>query len=341
MHEEPNKPQPRAPWVAWAIGASAVLAALAFAHVVVLLGFAAVVLAVFLRGAADWVAARTRLSPGLALAAVLVALFGLSLGFVALLVPAVEEQLADLSRRVPEAVGQLERALERTDWGSAVRDRLWDLLDPDEGLLANARLLFGGALGFVGGGLMILFVGIYLAAESRWYTDGLLRLWPPGVRERRRAVLEACAQALRGWVLAQAVSMAVLGVASYIGLTLLGIPLPLLLALLTAALTFIPYLGPLISVIPPILLALALEPVRAIWVALFYLVLQNVEGYLLTPMVQRKAIRLPPALLLFTQVLFATLFGFVGVLIAAPWLVATLAFVRIVYVEEALEHRAE
>ena len=120
-------------------------------------------------------------------------------------------------------------------------------------------------------------------------------------------------------------------------LSLLGIPLALTLALLAAALDFIPNIGPLASAVPALLLALLQGPTTALWVMLLYVIVQVVESYILAPLVQRRAVSLPPALLLGAQVLLPMLFGFPGLLLATPVTVLLLVVVRNLYVEAILE----
>jgi predicted PurR-regulated permease PerM len=130
--------------------------------------------------------------------------------------------------------------------------------------------------------------------------------------------------------------MIVIGVLIGAGLWLIGVPLWFLLGLLAALFNFIPNFGPFVSYIPSVLLALAIGPSAAIWVTVLFIVAQSFEGYLLTPLVQRKAVLLPPALTITTQVLLGILVGILGVMLAAPLTAAVLVVVKMLYVEEVL-----
>jgi predicted PurR-regulated permease PerM len=110
----------------------------------------------------------------------------------------------------------------------------------------------------------------------------------------------------------------------------------LTLALFTALMTFIPNFGAIVSLIPPIMLALMDSPQKALYVLLFYLLLQVVEGNLVTPMIQRSAVQLPPALLITGQLLLAVLFGFWGLLLAAPIVAVTVVLVKELYLRDVL-----
>jgi predicted PurR-regulated permease PerM len=109
------------------------------------------------------------------------------------------------------------------------------------------------------------------------------------------------------------------------------------LGLLAALFNFIPNFGPMISFIPAVLFALADDPEKVLWVAALYLFAQSLEGYVLTPLVQRKAVELPPALLILTQVLMGTLGGGIGLVLAAPLTAAALVVIKMAYVREALD----
>ena len=194
-------------------------------------------------------------------------------------------------------------------------------------------------------GLLTLFVvlvtGIYLAANPRLYVEGLVRLGPHARRPRYREVLARLAFVLRHWMLAQLIPMAVIGTLTAIGLKIIGVPMWLFLGLLAGLFNFIPNFGPLISGVPAFLLALAESPAKAGWVVVLYVVAQSLEGYVLTPMVQRRAIELPPALLILFQVLAGLLLGALGVVLAAPLLAVIVVAVKMLYVEDVLGDRAK
>ena len=130
--------------------------------------------------------------------------------------------------------------------------------------------------------------------------------------------------------------MLVVGILSWLGLLIIGVPSALALGLLAALLEFIPFIGPIVSAIPAILLAFAESPEQAIWTAMLFLAIQQFEGNVLEPMVQQRAVDLPPALLLFALVAGGLIFGIVGVILAAPFTVVVFVMVKRLYVQEAL-----
>jgi len=131
--------------------------------------------------------------------------------------------------------------------------------------------------------------------------------------------------------------MAATGVLTGLGLWLLGIPLALTLALLAAVLTFVPYVGAIVSAIPALLLGLVHSPTMVLYVAILYVIVQLVEGYLLTPLIQQETVALPPALTIASLVLFGALFGPLGLMLGTPLAAVGLVLVRMAYVEDVLE----
>jgi predicted PurR-regulated permease PerM len=131
--------------------------------------------------------------------------------------------------------------------------------------------------------------------------------------------------------------MLTIGVASAIGLALLGVPLALALGLIAGLLEFVPFFGPIASGTVAVLVAFAQGPTQALYVALLFLVLQQVEGNVLVPLVQRWAVDLPPVLSLASVMVFGTLFGPLGVVLGTPLAVVMMVLVQRLNIEQTLE----
>ncbi|KYF82462.1 hypothetical protein BE11_48745 [Sorangium cellulosum] len=305
---------------------------------VIALLFAGVLLAVFLRGIAGWLSRRAHLPGGWALAVTVVAIAALLGAGVWLIAPSLAAQVDELSQRLPEAARRVADHLERYAWGRKLVERLSDapgLPQARQALLGATRLL-STTLGALTGVIVVLFVGLFLAAEPAAYRRGLLRLVPIARRARAATVLDDMGHILRRWMLGKLCSMAAVGVLTWIGLSLLGIRLALALALLAATLTFVPYLGPALALLPAALLGLLQGTAMAGYVVALYLGIQLVESYLLTPLIQRSTVALPPGLILAMQALLGALTGGLGVVLATPILAALVVLVKRVYVEGVL-----
>jgi predicted PurR-regulated permease PerM len=202
--------------------------------------------------------------------------------------------------------------------------------------LSRAVMSIGNGIAEV---LIVLFGGIYLAAQPRVYKAGAVKLVPPARRSLVSEAMDESETALRLWLKGQLTAMVVVGLLTGVGLWLLGLPSALVLGLLAGMLEFIPFLGPFLSAVPAILLALAVSPDLALYVLLLYIGVQQFEGYLLSPMVQQYAVQLPGVVLLFSLLGFGILFGTLGVILAAPLTVVTFVLVKRLYVIETLHTR--
>ena len=332
-------PHPSSRAAIWAGAALALAALLWSAADVLLLAFAGILLAISLRGLADWLARRTGLSGSWALAAIGIGSAVAFLGAGWLLAPDVARQVDELSRSLPRSVERLGDTISRYEWGRQVLGQApepAELLPDRSDVFARVTGVFSTTLGAVANFIIVLFLGLYLAAEPATYRDGVLRLVPPTRRERAGQILGELGVALRWWLIGMVASMVVIGVLTFVGLALLGIPLALTLALLAALLTFIPNVGPILSAVPAVLLGLLQGPVAAASVVALYVAIQTVESYLLTPLVQRRTVSLPPGLTIVAQVLLGVLLGGLGLALATPLTAAALVLVRMIYVEDVL-----
>ncbi|MGH8111156.1 MAG: AI-2E family transporter [Rhodanobacteraceae bacterium] len=183
---------------------------------------------------------------------------------------------------------------------------------------------------------IIIVAGIYFAANPPFYVDTFLKLVPERRRERLRVVARGVGHGLRRWLLGVFVSMLAVGIVTGIGLTLLRVPLAGLLAIIATLMTFIPYLGTIIAMVPALLVALLVGPVTVLYVLILYLFAHALEGYLVTPLVQSRTVHLAPGWLILSQLVGGLAAGIFGVLIAAPLLVTITIIVQMLYVEDVL-----
>ncbi len=185
--------------------------------------------------------------------------------------------------------------------------------------------------------LVIFFVGLYAAFDPDLYRTGLVKLVPIKRRPRAQQVLERLRSSLERWIVGRLFSMAIVGVATSLGMWLFGVPLPISLGVLAALLTFIPNIGPLLATIPQMLLAVNLGTQMVLYVLLFNVVLQTIESYLITPIVQQQEVSLPPILTIAAQLLMGVIAGVLGVMMAAPLVVVLMVLIQMLYVHDQLE----
>jgi predicted PurR-regulated permease PerM len=306
---------------------------------VLLLVFAAGLMAVGLDGAARAVASRLPLSRGWALVGVALGIAAVLVGSLALTATRLIGQFRELSDRVVGLVERVQAWL--TEQGAmSVFGRLQA---GGDGIAGSAREVAGHVLNFgmsaagvVSSLFVLLFLTLFLAANPALYRNGAVRLVPPRYRGLANGTLSAIAHALRWWFLGQLASMALLGVTVGLGLFALGIDLWFALAVVTALLTFVPFIGPLIATVPILAVGFAEGMQTGLIVLVGYVVIQTIEGNILVPMIQQKAVNLAPALLIAVQVLFSLIFGIVGLILAAPLTIVAMVAVQKLWVEHTL-----
>ena len=313
---------------------------------VILLLFGAVLLAIFLHGLAEIVIRYTNLSEGLSVLLVSVILVAaLALG-ISLLAPDVAEQARLLRGKIPESAQNLSTQISQYSWGRVLIEQLpstEQIIDT----LNNASVLtrvggyFSTTIGIIGNLLLVILIAIYLASEPRFYVRGFLRLFPENRRQRVLEILKEIVDTLGWWLIGKFASMLFIGITTWIGLYFLGVPLSLTLGLIAGLLAFIPNFGPILSVIPAVLLAFIESPIKAVYVLALYIGVQVVESNIVTPYIERRTIELPPVLTISAQLALGILLGGIGLVLATPLLAVAMVLVQTIYIEDVLGESLE
>ncbi|HEV2326898.1 MAG TPA: AI-2E family transporter [Terracidiphilus sp.] len=299
-----------------------------------LLAFAGVIVAVLLEAITSWVIHHTRLNGVVAYLATLLLIAIVLAGIGFLLVPRAGEQISELVRSLPSSTQLLEKPLQKSSWGREVLARIHAAFH-NSGSSTHVTRIAVTVTDAVTDFIVVLVVGFFAALNPHGYKEGLLVLFPVRHRDRARQIAEDLQHQLKWWMLGQSVPMVTIGAASGIALMLLHVPLPWTLGLITGAAVFLPYAGTILAGILSVLIALQRGPETALWVLLVYTLLHLAEGYVLTPLVQRKAVRLPPVLTILAQYFMWSVAGILGLALAAP-----LAGAGIVLVKELFLHVA-
>jgi len=311
-----------------------------YAADLLMLVFAAVLISILLRSFSEFLTTRTRLGHGPALALVALALV-LFIAVTAWLVTGrIATQMNELRVLLPQAVGNVKNYLVQYEWG---RNAIYNLPDWNDWLAKRSGTIIsqlGGlastTLGVIVNILVVFIIGLYLASQPDLYSRGLKHLVPFGYRDRAQEVLKVMEDALERWLIGRFGLMIMNGVLTATGLWIIGVPLAFTLGLLAGILNFVPNFGPWIAAIPAVLIAFMQSPQQALWVTLLYIVLQSVDGYILTPLVDRRSVELPPVLTITAQVLLGLAFGFIGILLASPLTAVAMILVKMIYVEDLL-----
>ena len=304
---------------------------------VLLLLFGAVLVGVILRAAADGLRKILPLPETAAL--VIAGLLILAVLYIAgsIFGQEVSRQVQQLGSVLPQAWDEF-----RTWIGARPMALLREEMMPSGSDLAGIAQTILSMLTATLTGLVLAVVGgVYLAASPRLYSHGTLRLLPRGGREAVADFFGIAGHSLRRWLLARLAAMILIGLITYAGLTLIGVPSALALAIIAGFLEFIPFAGPILSAIPALLLALTIGPQTAIFTLLLYVAVQQLEGNVITPLFLKRAVELPPAVTLFSLFLFGSLFGIVGVLLAGPLTVVTYIAIRCLWMQHTLDEDVE
>lgn len=306
---------------------------------ILLVVFAAIVLATVLNQFVK-VLQKIRLPRGIAIAISIIFLLTLFGGFASLVLPSLITQLRELSNILPNAVERMrywnnwllevipEKVLEEIRSLSYLTQGLQGWLDR---FLGNFFVLLTSSLSIILTLLLFLVLTIMLLIDPSPYRQGFILLFPAFYRHRVNYILKECEISLVGWIKGTLLTMLAIALLSYIGLIIIGVKLPLINAVLAGLLEFIPNIGPTLSLLPPLLLALIDAPWKALAVVGLYFGIQQIESLIVVPMIMKTQVSLLPAVTLLAVVVFANFFGFLGLFLAIP-----LTIVLQIWIKEAL-----
>lgn len=266
--------------------------------------------------------------------------------FIAIIVPPFIDQFQLLTELVPQGLEQLRAwliAMQNEVPGSVLDSlpRVDDVIQQAQPFVTwafnNFFSLFSNFLSILLSVLLVLVLTVMLLINPKPYRQGFVLLFPAFYRQRVDEILSLCEISLVGWIRGILIDMLVIGVVSAIGLWVLRVPLVLGNAALAGLLEAIPNIGPTLSLIPPMAIVLLDAPWKAGAVFIFYVVLQQMEQYLLVPYVMSSQVALLPAITLLSQVICAIFFGFLGLLLAIPLVIIGQIWIREVIIKDILD----
>ncbi|PIG91826.1 AI-2E family transporter [Gloeocapsopsis sp. IPPAS B-1203] len=310
---------------------------------VVLLLFAAVVLATALNRIVRQMQ-QYHIKRGIAIAITVVILLSLIVGFFAVIVPRIIDQLQQLIGVLPQVSARIDtwvNWLQSRIPGAMFEFRVLENIPQQlqtwvARLLGNFFVFLNNSLTAILGVLLFLVLTIMLLANPSQYRRVFILAFPAFYRRRVNEILSETEESLVGWIKGTLIAMVVIGLVSFIGLSVLGVPLPLVNATLAGLLEFIPNVGPTLSVIPPVLLALLDAPWKAGAVILLYIAIQQFESLVLVPFIMKQEVDLMPVFTILAVVVFASLFGFLGLFLAIPLLIIVQIWFKEVLVKDIM-----
>jgi predicted PurR-regulated permease PerM len=243
---------------------------------------------------------------------------------VALLIPPFIDQTNEFVNDVPGIVDDLEgyyadlTGQDATEVGDTVEEFVEKWTDDPQRLIGPITSIGLSLAGVLAALLLIMITAYYMAVRPDPLVNGLVSLAPPSRREHVRHVLDRLRAAWIGWMQGVGVDMIVTGVLVFIALTVIGLDFAIFFAVLSALLVVVPYFGSIAGAIPPTLLALTHSPGKALLVLVAYIIVQQVEGNVIVPLVMSQTVRIHPAVIAIGVVVVGQLFGFVGLFVAVP-----------------------
>ena len=299
---------------------------------VLLIILAACLIAVFFHGFGDMIERLTKLSHRISvLIGVAITVMFLA-GIFWFMGSTLQAQVAELKSDFPEMIAKAKASLSHSTIGNKVLESIAAF--DDTKIMSTARGFFNTSFGVLGDLYIIIFLGIFFTVDPSIYKEGIIKLTPVAGKKDVRIVMERISVVLKGWLKGMLLAMFLIGILTVIALKIYNIPLALTLAILAGLMNFIPNFGPLIAMIPAVLIGFTISVNMAIVVAITYLGIQTLESNVVTPMIQKKMINLPPALTILSQVIMGTMSGFLGILLATPLLAIVIVLVDELYVKK-------
>ncbi|MBA2498927.1 MAG: AI-2E family transporter [Chitinophagaceae bacterium] len=249
----------------------------------------------------------------------------------------VQQQFKDLGDTLPSAFENFKERLNESPAGREVMDRVSSGANTGK-ISSFIQSFFRSTFGVIGDIYVVLFLGIFFTASPSIYIDGMLKLVPPKAREEADKVVKKVGFTLTKWLKGQLFSMFVVFALTAIGLAIIGVPLWLVLSLIAGLLSFIPNFGPLIALIPAVLVGLMQSPTTALLIAGLYILVQALESNLIMPQIQKKLINMPPAVIILAQLFMGVLIGGWGLILATPLVAIIIVLVQELYIKKQEEN---
>ena len=247
--------------------------------------------------------------------------FGLFLGLV--MIPSFVEEAQNLSTALPKYLNSLIN-LSRQLHNSAsfvpdLSQGLEQLTDILKRLVSSLPLLLRNTFELSIQAIATVILAIYMAYDPDALVGGILRLTPRREHGRLKRLLESTKVRLRGWIFGTGLAMLIVGIGAVLGLLILRVPLALSLGMVAGILEIIPYVGPIVGAILPALIALTIQPTKALLVLVYFLILNQVEVHVIQPIVMAQRVKLHPVMVILAFLTMGKLLGLIGILLAVPF----------------------
>ena len=309
----------------------AILLILRIAFNILLMAFAGVLIAVYFQGLAEFIENKLKISKRLAFIYSITSTILLIVLLTWFIGATIQRQALELSDALPNTINTAREKLSRSTTGQRILT--YSSGDNSQKLMDTASTLFRTSFGVVGELYIILFFGIYFTADPSLYKKGILSIFPRNKKNTGELILDRIGKSLKGWLKSMLISMVAITILLAGSLALIGLPVTIALGLFAGMLEIIPNFGPMIAMIPGVLVGLTISTKTAVIVALIYIACQTIVGSFVTPLVQKKIIHLPPAVTFISQLIMGILSGVLGIILAVPILSIIVIVIDELYVK--------
>lgn len=296
---------------------------------VLFLFFVAIVVGTAIRPAVDWLH-RRGISRATGIIMIYILIAALVIGFLAMILPLLADQATEISKSLPDYYANFRGAL--IDSGNRLLQNIGWRIPGEISLLVQRRPTAEGVLDQVGqtifytnailkgvlGTLAVFLLAYYWTQESNFVVRALLRIVPQNQKKNAREFLQLAESKLGGYIRGQGLLCVAVGLAAFFAYLVIGLPYVLILAIFAGVMEMVPIFGPALGAVPALLVALSIDPSRAIWVVVATAVIQMLENAVLVPRIMRHSMGVNPIIVLLSLIAFGSVFGFVGALLAIP-----------------------
>ncbi|WBL25977.1 AI-2E family transporter [Zunongwangia sp. HGR-M22] len=299
---------------------------------ILILILAGSLIACFFRGLGDLIHKKTSWSSKISLLTAVIGVILIVAGLSWLIGATVSSEIAKMEETFPKLLENAQNSLNGSRLGREASQQL-EQIQSSEKVPEFLSRFFMTTFGGIGDIYIIILIGIFFTVSPYIYKEGVIKLIPPSQRERANDILERLVNGLTKWLAGKFIAMFAVFVLTAIGLAILGMPMWLTLAIIAGVLNFIPNFGPLAAMIPAVLVALTEDPTTALIVVIMYSAIQLFESSFITPRAQQRLIKIPPALIIISQIFVGALTGIWGVIFATPLMLIIIILVQELYVK--------
>jgi predicted PurR-regulated permease PerM len=300
---------------------------------VLLLVLAGALIALYFYGVADILQRKIRCSSKAAITLSIIINILLVAGIIWFVGATIQVQISELSQTLPSTLETVKEYIGSSAIGRSLLQQFNATGDSTKTLDILNRF-FSSSFGVLSDLYIIFLLAIFFIASPSLYKKGMVKLLPPKAKEKGAKIIDKINTVLKGWLKVQLIGMAFIGVATGIGLMIVGIPMVLTLALLAAIFNFIPNFGMLLALVPAVLIGLTHGIGTALIIICIYTFIQFIQNAIQQPLIQTKMINIQPALSITSQIALGLLAGFWGILLATPVLIILIVLVQELYIKK-------